>query len=232
MRDPDGKEKLAGSIGYVFDNPEWLCEALTHKSYTNEKPGQNLTHNERLEFLGDAVLGLVVSRHIFNAFPHLAEGELTRIRAEIVNEKGLAAVGRQLAIGDALLLGRGEEKSGGRDKDSLIANAVEAVLGAIFCDGGLEAVAPVIEHTFAKAIEYSAKRKVGIDHKTRLQEYLQARHGCTPAYVPARTEGPDHQRIYTVEVHFAGETIGCGQGRTKKAAEQEAASKALAALGQ
>ncbi len=232
MEDQNGRGDLEKKIGYSFNDSDLLREALTHKSHANENSVQSAVYNERLEFLGDAVLGLVVSRRIFNSFPSLPEGEMTRIRAEVVSEKGLAAVSRHLSLGDYLLLGRGEEKSGGRQKESIIADALEAVLGAIFCDGGLEAVAPVIERHFDRAIELSARRTVGVDHKTRLQEYLQARYGCTPDYVPTRTEGPDHQRIYTVEVHFAGESIGCGQGRTKKAAEQEAASQALAALGQ
>ncbi len=226
------EENFESRIGYQFKDPAWLRTALTHKSYANEQPGHDLEYNERLEFLGDSVLGLAVSWYIFHAYPHLPEGELTRIRAEVVSEPGLAAVSRRLAIGESLWLGKGEEKSGGREKASLLANALEAVLGAIFCDGGLAAVTPVIEKFFTERIEHSAQRLVGVDHKTRLQEFLQAHFGCTPVYVPAQTEGPDHQRIYTVEVHFANKVIGCGRGRSKKAAEQEAASQGLAALGQ
>lgn len=226
------EENLEGRIDYHFKDRARLRAALIHRSYANEQVDRDLEYNERLEFLGDAVLGLAVSRHIFHAYPQLPEGELTRIRAEVVSENGLAAVARKLAIGESLWLGKGEEKSGGREKASLLADALEAVLGAIFCDGGLEAVTPVIESLFAESIEHSARRLVGVDHKTRLQEFLQARFGCTPVYVPAQTEGPDHQRIYTVEVHFSGKVIGCGRGRTKKAAEQEAASQGLAALGQ
>jgi ribonuclease-3 len=129
-----------------------------------------------------------------------------------------------------LRLGRGEERSGGREKDSLIADALEAVFGAVFCDGGFESARGVIEILCASAIEQSARRKAGIDYKTRLQELLQARQGCPPIYALTLTEGPDHQRVYTVEVCSEGETIGCGRGRTKKAAEQEAAREALARL--
>lgn len=225
------EESLEEKIGYRFRDSALLREALTHKSFSNEQPGGNVSHNERLEFLGDAVLDLVVSQALFRAFPALAEGDLTRIRAEVVSEAALAVVGRHLGLGNSLRLGRGEERSGGRDKDSLIADALEAVFGAIFCDGGFESARGVIEPLCAVAIERSARRKAGIDYKTRLQELLQARRGKPPTYALTLTEGPDHQRIYTVEVCSEGQAIGCGRGRTKKAAEQAAAQEALERLG-
>lgn len=231
MESRDCEEALQRRIDYFFDNSALLRESLTHKSFSNEHPGKSFSHNERLEFLGDAVLDLVVSRGIFRDFPALPEGELTRIRAEVVSESGLAAVARDLDLGNCLLLGRGEERSGGRDKESLVADALEALLGAIFCDGGFERVAAVIEALFGSAVAFSASRKTGIDHKTRLQEVLQARYGQPPTYVLIRTEGPDHQRLYTVEVCLAEQTIGVGQGRNKKAAEQAAAAEALAHMG-
>jgi ribonuclease-3 len=227
----DCEEALQRRIDYRFSRPALLRESLTHKSFSNEHPDEPAPHNERLEFLGDAVLDLVVSRRIFNDFPTLPEGELTRIRAEVVSEKGLAAVARDLELGSCLMLGRGEERSGGRDKESLVADALEALLGAIFCDGGFDRAGSVIEALFASAVASSASRKTGIDHKTRLQELLQARHGQPPTYVLTRTEGPDHQRLYTVEVCLADRPIGVGQGRNKKAAEQAAASEALARMG-
>lgn len=225
------EESLEERIGYRFADAALLRESLTHKSFSNEQPGGSVPHNERLEFLGDAVLDLVVGHAVFEAFPSLAEGELTRVRAEVVSEKGLAAIGRQLELGPCLCLGRGEERSGGRDKDSLVADALEALMGAIFCDGGFEEARAVIGALCAGPIERSVRRKAGVDHKTRLQELLQARHGAPPVYVLTESEGPDHRRTYTVEVRFAGETIGCGQGRTKKAAEQKAAGEALKKLG-
>lgn len=225
------EETLEERIGYRFADVALLRESLTHKSFSNEQPGRAAAHNERLEFLGDAVLDLVVGHALFVAFSGLAEGELTRIRAEVVREQELAAVGRRLQLGGCLRLGRGEERSGGRDKDSLIADGLEALLGAVFCDGGFDTARSVIAPLFAASIERSLRRKAGVDHKTRLQELLQARHGTPPEYVLIRAEGPDHQRIYTVEVRFDGETIGCGRGRTKKAAEQHAAGEALARLG-
>ena len=221
------EEALEETIGYRFSDTALLRESLTHKSFSNEQPGRDVPHNERLEFLGDAVLDLVVSHALFRAFPAIAEGELTRIRAEVVSEKGLAEIGRHLGLGASLRLGRGEERSGGREKDSLIADALEALLGALFCDGGFEDARRIIEDLCATAIERSARCKAGIDYKTRLQELLQAREGRTPTYALTLIEGPDHQRVYTVEVCSEGETIGCGRGRTKKAAEQEAAHEAL-----
>lgn len=224
------EEELEERVGYRFADLALLREALTHKSFSNEQPGRKVPHNERLEFLGDAVLDLVVSHVVFERFPAFAEGELTRVRAEVVSEGGLAAIARQLGVGPCLCLGRGEERSGGRDKDSLVADALEALLGAIYCDGGFERVRAVVDAHFAGPIARSAQRKAGVDHKTRLQELLQARHGATPDYVLVATEGPDHQRTYAVEVRFVGETIGCGEGRTKKAAEQQAAGEALRKL--
>lgn len=230
MERRDCESALEKRIGYQFINIALLREALTHKSYSNEQPGREVPYNERLEFLGDAVLDLVVSDLIFRAYRSVPEGELTRIRAEVVNERGLAEVARGLGMGGCLLLGRGEARSGGREKDSLVADGLEAVIGAIFCDGGLAPAATVIEALFAPYIGESARRKTGTDHKTRLQQLLQGRYGRPPLYVLLAAEGPDHDRIYTVEVLSDGEAIGKGRGRTKKAAEQEAASQALARL--
>lgn len=225
------EEHLQQRIGYRFVDPLLLREALTHKSYSNEHPQQGGAHNERLEFLGDAALELVISQAVFRDYPALPEGELTRIRAEVVSEQGLAVVAGELALGDCLYLGRGEERSGGRQKSSLLADALEALLGALFCDGGFDQLRGVAETLFAKAVQRSARRKVGVDHKTRLQELFQARHGRLPVYHLTQVEGPDHQRLYSVEVCFDDVPIGRGQGRTKKGAEQEAARQALQSFG-
>lgn len=224
------EEELEERIGYRFRDAALLREALTHKSFSNEQPGRAMAHNERLEYLGDAVLDLAVSDLLFRAYPALPEGELTRIRAEVVSERGLAEIGRRLGLGECLLLGRGEEKSGGRDKDSLVADALEALLGAVFRDGGLIPAAVLVETFFTPAVTRSARHKAGVDHKTRLQELFQGRCGRPPVYVLVDAEGPDHDRVYTVEVRFDAEIIGRGRGRTKKAAEQEAAREALLRL--
>jgi ribonuclease-3 len=226
------EDSLEERIGYHFSDAALFQESLTHRSFSNEQPGKAVPHNERLEFLGDAVLDLVISHYIFCTFPALSEGDLTRIRAEVVSEKSLAMLGRQLGLGACLQLGKGEARSGGRDKESLVADALEALLGAVFCDGGFESVQLVTEALFERAIKCSARRKFGLDHKTRLQELLQARQGRPPVYALVLTEGPDHLRTYTVEVRFDGQTIGQGKGRTKKAAEQEAARVSLERLGE
>lgn len=222
---------LEKTIEYAFLDKALLEEALTHKSFSNEQNDRSTPDNERLEFLGDAVLGVVVSHYVFRTFPRLPEGELTRIRSEVVSEKGLAVIGRAIRLGDFMRLGKGEERSGGRTKSSLLANTVEAVLGAVFCDGGFDAVKPVVEALFASSIRNAARRKAGVDYKTRLQERLQALHGGMPHYELVHVEGPPHQRTYSVEAQFRGDCIGQGQGRSKKSAEQEAAKQALEHLG-
>lgn len=221
---------LEERIGYRFSSPALLDEALTHRSFTNEQPGATSPHNERLEFLGDAVLTLVVSATIFAAYPALSEGELTRIRAEVVNEQALARIARRLELGPLLRLGRGEQRSGGSDKDSLLANVLEALLGSIFRDGGLDAARQLVENLFAGSIAEAAERKEGIDSKSRLQELVQSQQGRSPSYRLQEVSGPDHQRIYVVTVAVDDVILGSGRGRTKKAAEQAAAREALAHL--
>jgi len=228
----DCEKILMERIGYVFVNYPVLQDALTHKSYSNEQGGDAVPHNERLEFLGDAVLDMVISHKIFVAYPDLPEGELTRIRAEVVSEAGLAQVGRRLEIGNCLRLGRGELRTGGRDKDSLIANALEALIGAVYCDGGFEAVQQMVLRLFKPFIDRSFQHKSGIDFKTRLQELMQARFGSPPQYRLMQAEGPDHHRHYTIEVRHAGHSIGQGCGRSKKVAAQQAARQALETLGE
>ncbi|BCA80027.1 ribonuclease III [Desulfuromonas sp. AOP6] len=218
---------LCQKLDHHFVRTDLLREALTHKSYSNEQDSNDMPFSERLEFLGDAVLDLAVSEHIFTRYSQLPEGEMTRVRAEVVREKGLATIARKLDIGACLLLGRGEERSGGRQKDSLLADAFEALLGAIFTDAGYAAVTPIVGQLFSEDIAKSVKCKFGVDHKTRLQVLLQGRHNRTPSYFMVSAEGPDHERLYTVEVRFDDQAIGQGSGRTKKAAEQEAARKAL-----
>ncbi len=167
---------------------------------------------------------------MFVCYPQSQEGELTRIRAEVVSEKGLAVVARSLKLGGFLLLGRGEERSGGREKESLIANALEALLGAVFCDGGFDAARLLAESLFTEQLKAAGRRKQGIDHKTRLQELSQARYALAPEYIVVCEEGPERRRQYTVEVLLHGKALGRGQGSTKKKAEQQAALKAIGIL--
>jgi len=220
-------EKL---LGYRFSDRSLVLTALAHKSYVNETPQAVAGDNERLEFLGDAVLDLVVSQQLFDIDPALAEGEMTRVRAEVVSEKSLAAVARGLGLGDLLLLGRGEALTGGRDKESLLADALEALIGAVFRDGGFDASCRVVLMLLRERLELAAIRKSGLDSKTRLQEYLQSRFGRAPVYQLLETSGPDHDRRYRVAVCFDDQTVGTGSGRTKKRAEQSAAAEALRTL--
>lgn len=223
---PFSLEDLETVVGYRFSDRHLPLQALTHKSFSNEQ-SEDVLNNERLEFLGDAVLELAVSDWVFHRYPDIPEGGLTRIRAEVVSEKGLSALARQLNLGEGLRLGKGEEKSGGREKDSLLADAFEALLGAIYCDGGLAAIAGVVEKIFVAPIEHSTLSRYGSDYKTCLQERLQARHGGLPEYQLVRSSGPDHDRVYIMEVRFAGKLLGCGRGPSKKRAEQQAAAIAL-----
>lgn len=219
-------DKIEVAIGYNFKNRHLLRQALTHKSFSNEQAGGAL-HNERLEFLGDAVLELAISEWVFCQYPDIPEGGLTRIRAEVVSETGLAKVARLLPLGEGLQLGKGESKSGGREKASVLSDALEALLGAVYCDGGFAVACEVVRKLFSTEIERSAQSRYGTDCKTRLQERLQALHGELPEYQLTRVSGPDHERIFSIEVHFDGKLLGSGQGPSKKRAEQQAAAAAL-----
>lgn len=213
-------------LGYQFKNPQLPLQALTHKSYSNEQAVATL-HNERLEFLGDAVLELAVSDWVYRRYPDIPEGGLTRIRSEVVCETGLAVVARQLKLGDGLRLGKGEAKGGGREKPSLLSDALEALLGAVYCDGGFAAACQVVEKIFTEMIEQTARSRYGTDYKTCLQERLQAGFGQLPEYHLAQVAGPDHERIFSMEVRFDGKLLGSGCGPSKKRAEQQAAASAL-----
>lgn len=219
-------DNLEKSIGYTFSDKMLMQQALTHKSFSNEQ-AEFAAHNERLEFLGDAVLELVISDWIYCHYPDIPEGGLTRIRAEVVSEKGLTEIALQLSLGDGLRLGKGEQKSGGREKPSLLSDALEALLGAVYRDGGFSAARAVIEKNFVAAIEKSALLRYGSDYKTCLQERLQAQYGALPEYILSQVSGPDHDRVFSMEVHFQGKLLGKGSGTSKKSAEQKAAAAAL-----
>lgn len=212
------------ALGYDFESPELMTLALTHRSYASE---QDLDVSyERLEFLGDAVLQLVVTRHLYDTYADLAEGEMAKVRAAVVNKKTLAAIGRKLAIGDSILLGQGEEASGGRDKDSILADVVEAVLGAIYLDGGYRPVADLILRHWATLIDERATAPGQRDYKTRLQEIL-AQRGQMPRYQLTES-GPDHAKQFAAELWVGDRVIGRGTGSSKKRAEQAAAKDATA----
>lgn len=213
------------ALGHRFDRIELLEEALTHRSFANERPQVAPSDNERLELLGDAVFGLAVSSLLWERFPHAREGELTRRRADLVCEESLAAIAAELHIADALRLGRGEEKSGGRNKPRLLASALEACIGAVYVDGGPDAAIAIGRRLFEDRLAPDAPGAK--DYKSRIQELLQAREGRTPRYVLLRTAGPDHQRSFDVAVVIEDRTLGEGSGKSKLEAEQAAARVAL-----
>lgn len=222
-------QNLEESLGYSFQERALLEEAMTHRSYANEFHADNLPDNERLEFLGDAVLDLVISQYLMVALPSAPEGELTRIRAEVVSLPSLARLAMSLDVGSGLLLGKGEKSSGGRDKPSLLADALESLFGAIFTDGGFDAAKAAIMPLFVPLLQ-QASLNDGQDFKSRLQELLQRTQRELPLYKLIETTGPAHERIYHIDVLIDDRTYGSGQGRTKKSAEQDAAQATLILL--
>lgn len=210
-------------IGYRFENPDLLVMAFTHSSYSNEKRLRKYECNERLEFLGDAVLELVSSEKIFKEHPKNPEGDLTRIRASYVCEPTLALCAREIHLGDYLLLGKGEDMTGGRDRDSILSDAMEATIGAVYLDGGFLRAQEYVEQFVLKDIE---KKKLFYDSKTYLQEIVQREH-INLAYKLLKEEGPDHNKSFEVGVFVDGKQIASAVGRTKKKAEQAAAYEAI-----
>ncbi len=213
-------------IGYRFGNKDFLKEALTHKSYAGEH--RSVKHNERLEFLGDSILGAVVANYIYNQCPHVEEGVLSKIKSNLVSRRNLYIWGKQMDLGRFMLLGHGEIATGGRERDSIISNAVEAVLGAVYLDGGYEAAeAVILPWVRTQALTQDAQ-----DFKSVLQEYLQKRGHETPVYRVIQTVGPEHDKVFTVQVSLASRVLGQGKGHNKKSAEQAAAQNALTQLTQ
>lgn len=223
----EGEASLLLRLGYAFRQPDLLHLALAHRSWCAEEGARD--SNERLEFLGDAVLGLVVAEDVYARFPGLPEGRLAKIRAAVVNARVLAEIAEGLGVGAILLLGRGEEASGGRTKPSILADAVEAVIGAAYLDGGFQVARRLIKRLLGDRIAKAAEAPDAYDHKSQLQELTVQRGVGTPRYV-VHGSGPDHDRRYVAEVFVGGEPSGRGEGTSKKDAEQEAASKAYAAL--
>ena len=217
---------LQEALGYRFQDESLLVRALTHSSYANEG-GRHLQSNERLEFLGDSVLGMVVADHLYREHPEMPEGELTRTRAAMVCEDSLVEVAHALELGKYLRLGKGEDAGGGRERPSILADATEAVLAAVYLDGGIAQARRVIRAlVLGNEEELSASR----DYKTALQELVQRESGQKLTYCLVGEEGPDHAKRFSVEVQLNGKTVGAGEGRTKKAAEQNAAKAAIGAL--
>ena len=219
---------LEAAIGYRFKNIMLLQNALTHSSYANEHWHDSLKSNERLEFLGDSVLGMVVAEHLYRTYPNRPEGDLTRMRADMVCETALAKIAEQLDLGSHLLLGNGEEQSGGRKRPSILADAVESVIAASFLDGGMAAAESFIRKFVLCNVP--ADRPANLDYKTALQELIQQKKNQQLTYRLIGESGPDHDKKFAVEVSLNGAVIGTGTGTSKKRAEQDAAKAAMEKL--
>ena len=219
---------LETAIGYRFKNITLLQNALTHSSYANERWHNSLLSNERLEFLGDSILGMVVAEYLYKQFPDRPEGELTKMRADMVCETSLAAIAEKIGLGQHLLLGHGEDRLGGRSRASILADAVESVIAACFLDGGMAAAKSFIEKFVLTNVP--VKRMHNADYKTALQELVQQKKNQTLTYVLTGESGPDHDKVFCVEVLLNEVPIGSGTGSSKKRAEQAAAQSALDAL--
>ena len=219
---------LEQAIGYRFQNISLLQNALTHSSYANERWRNSLMSNERLEFLGDSILGMVVADYLYRSFPNRPEGELTRMRADMVCEKSLAMVAGQIGLGSHLLLGKGEEQGGGRSRDSILADAVESVIAACYLDGGMDAAREFIKKFVL--IRVPVDHLQNSDYKTALQELVQQKKNQVLSYALTGESGPDHDKSFRVELSLNGRVIGHGTGSSKKRAEQDAARAAMETL--
>lgn len=220
---------LEEDIGYIFENPELLDQAMTHKSFANES-GTSALDNERLEFLGDAALDLAVSHLLHEIEPKLSEGEMSKIRAYLVKEESLHRFAKSFNLGRYLLLGKGEKKSGGREKPSILADSLEALIAAIYLDGGFYMAFPFIEGIFRPIISDGGVDAMDRDFKTRLQEICQTKFGKAPTYKLVDQSGPDHEKIFEVEILMGSQSFARARGRSKKEAEQNAAQDALEIL--
>ena len=219
---------LEAVIGYKFRNISLLQNALTHSSYANERWHNSLLSNERLEFLGDSVLGMLVAEYLYRSFPNRPEGELTRMRADMVCEQTLAAAANRIGLGQHLLLGHGEEQGGGRTRSSILADAMESVIAASFLDGGMEAALQIVR-TFI-FVEVPVTKLHNADYKTQLQEMVQQKKNQILSYELVGQSGPYHDKKFDVEVSLNGSVVGFGSGSSKKRAEQEAARAAIEKL--
>jgi ribonuclease-3 len=224
-------EDLSNRLSYTFKRPELLTEAFRHSSYVNELADSDLRDNERLEFLGDAVLDLAISHILMELFHESKEGDLSKYRATVVNEAGLCRVAQALELGDFLLLGRGEEMSGGREKTSILANTMEALLGALYLDAGFKKTKEIVQELFSPLlVKIDTGRGVPNDYKSELQEYTQGVYKTRPEYVLVEESGPAHDKTFRVALRLDGKVMAEAKGKSKKEAEQKAAKEALPCL--
>ena len=219
--------KLEKTINYSFKNKDLLREALTHRSYLNENPSWPLPHNERLEFLGDAVLELTTTEELFNRYPEYAEGQLTSLRAALVNYQMLAQVGMAMGLDSFILLSKGEAKDTGRAREVIVANAIEALFGAVYLDGGYEKAKQIVNQLVIVRLDEVFKKGLYKDAKSSLQEQAQRDLKITPIYKSLKEEGPDHSKVFTMGVYFGDKLVAEGSGASKQEAEIEAAQNAL-----
>lgn len=217
-------------LGVTFNKPSLLEQALVHSSYVNENPAFVSGHNERLEFLGDAVLGFIVAEKLYQDFPDLSEGEMTKLRSVLVRRETLARVAKAVRLGDFLYLGKGEEASGGQDKTANLAGALEAVIAATFLDQGAAAARNFVLRLLSEELARVVSQGMAVDYKSQLQELMQSRYQSTPVYRLVEEVGPDHDKRFTVEVMAGNTVLGRGTGKNKKSAETEAARSALERL--
>lgn len=227
-------ERLQQRLGYSFGDRAILLQSLTHTSYGHEflqEKSIALRDNERLEFLGDAILDVIVSDILLESFPSANEGQLSKMRAAVVNEKTLADVARSIGLQECIRLGKGELQTGGAQKPSILSSAFEALIAAIYLDGGFAAVYPVVRHLFAPLFAEERDLLAFYDHKTQLQEIVQARWKVTPTYHLLSTNGPDHAKVFEVEVRMNGKSMAVASGNSKKEAEQNAARSAIQSIG-
>jgi len=214
-------------LGFTFRDSTLLQRALTHRSYLNEVPDHPFPHNERLEFLGDAIIDFIVGEYLFHQLPAMREGDLTLLRARLVSEDALAEFAVQLKLGQEVLMGHGEEVNGGRTRAALLADSFEALVAAMYLDQGMNAVMAWVQPLLRPAVEQLVAQGSGKDGRTILQEIIQSERGQTPRYIVVGQEGPDHERIFTTEARVGDEVLGVGKGRSKQIAAQSAAQDAL-----
>jgi len=222
--------ELYKKLGYIFKQPDLIAEAFRHSSYTNELGNLDLRDNERFEFLGDAVLDLAIGHILMELLPDAKEGDLSKYRAIVVSEKGLYQVAKELGLGEYLLLGRGEELTYGREKPSILANTIEALIGALYLDAGFTVTKEIIHRLFSPLLGKIELERAAEDYKSLVQEYTQQKYKTRPDYVHVRESGPAHNKIFRVALSLDGKIIAEGEGKTKKEAEQEAAREAFFCL--
>lgn len=227
---PEDYQELYKRLGYRFRDHTLLRQALTHRSFMNETGDPEIEDNEKLEFLGDSVLGFVISDFLYRTFPRFREGDLSRIKSHVVSEPFLALIARELDLGSFLLLGKGEAASGGHEKNSLLSNCYEAVVAAIYLDGGIKPARNFLIRCFQERIEALIENQHILDHKSLLQEHSQELFNCIPRYRLRRIIGPDHDKTFEIELCIKKDVFSIGRGRNKKEAEQAAAKAALAKL--